>query len=70
VNIRIIVAFRVVFLSCFGLDWMRNLHNEHHLAAKSGTVSASFELIGRLYQKEVLEAVVFLNFPDISAIIK
>jgi hypothetical protein len=42
VNIRIIVAFRVVFLSCFGLDWMRNLHNEHHLAAKSGTVFCLF----------------------------
>ena len=69
-NIRITVVFRVVFPSCFGLDWMRNLHNEHHLAAKSGTVSAFFELIGRLYQKEVLEAVVSLNFPDISAIIK
>ena len=41
-NIRIIVAFRVVFLSCFGLDWMRKLHNEHHLAAKSGTVFCLF----------------------------
>jgi hypothetical protein len=64
-NIRITVVFRVIhffFFSCFGLDWMRNLHNEHHLAAKSGTVFYLFELIGRLYQKEVLEAVVFLEF--------
>ena len=39
-NIHFTVVFRIVFPSCFGLDWMRNLHNEHHLAAKSGTLSA------------------------------
>jgi hypothetical protein len=39
-NIYFTVVFRIVFLSCFGLDWMRNLHNEHHLAAKIGTFSA------------------------------
>ena len=38
-NIHITVVFRIVFPSCFGLDWMRNLHNEHHLAAKIGTFS-------------------------------
>ena len=47
-NIRIIVVFRVVFPSCFGLDWMRNLHNEHHLAAKIGTFLHA-EMRGRLY---------------------
>jgi hypothetical protein len=40
VKIHFTVVFRIVFLSCFGLDWMRNLHNEHHLAAKNGTFSA------------------------------
>ena len=39
-NFCITVVFRVVFPSCFGLDWMRNLHNEHHLAAKIGTFFA------------------------------
>ncbi len=39
-NIYFTVVFRIVFPSCFGLDWMRNLHNEHHLAAKNGTFSA------------------------------
>ncbi len=40
VNIHFTVVFRIVFPSCFGLGWMRNLHNEHHLAAKNGTFSA------------------------------
>ncbi len=40
VEIHFTVLFRTVFPSCFGLDWMRNLHNEHHLAAKNGTFSA------------------------------
>jgi hypothetical protein len=40
VKIHFTVVFRIVFPSCFGLDWMRNLHNEHHLAAKNGTFSA------------------------------
>jgi hypothetical protein len=39
-NIHFTVVFRIVFPSCFGLDWMRNLYNEHHLAAKNGTFSA------------------------------
>ncbi len=39
-NIRITFVFRIVFPSCFGLDWLRNLHNEHHLAAKIGTFFA------------------------------
>jgi len=47
-NIRITVVFRIVFPICFGLDWMRNLHNEHHLAAKIGT-SLHAEMRGRLY---------------------
>jgi hypothetical protein len=34
------VVFRVVFPICFELDWMRNLHNKHHLAAKIGTFFA------------------------------
>ncbi len=38
-NIHFTVVFCIVFSSCFGLDWMRNLHNEHHLAAKNGTFS-------------------------------
>jgi hypothetical protein len=33
-------VFRIGFFGCFDLDCMRNLHNEHHLAAKSGTFSA------------------------------
>ncbi len=39
-NIQFTVVFRTVFSGCFGLDWMRNLHNEHHLAVKNGTCSA------------------------------
>ena len=39
-KIHFTVVFRIVFPSCFGLDWMRNLHNEHHLAAKNGTFYA------------------------------
>jgi hypothetical protein len=39
-DVCIIVVFRTVFLSSFGLDWMGNLHNEHHLAAKIGTFFA------------------------------
>ncbi len=39
-NIYFTVVFRIVFPGCFVLDWMRNLHNEHHLAAKNGTFSA------------------------------
>ncbi len=39
-NIHFTVVFRIVFFSRFGLDWMRYLHNEHHLAAKNGTFSA------------------------------
>jgi hypothetical protein len=39
-NIQFTVVFRIVFSGCFGLDWMRNLHNEHHLAAKNGTFTA------------------------------
>ena len=42
------VVFRIVFPSSFGLDWMRNLHNEHHLAAKIGTFLHA-EMRGRLY---------------------
>ncbi len=38
-KIHFTVVFRIVFPSCFGLDWVRNLHNEHHLAAKFGTFS-------------------------------
>jgi hypothetical protein len=33
-KIHFTVVFRIVFPSCFGVDWMRNMHNEHHLAAK------------------------------------
>ena len=33
-KIHFTVVFRIVFPSRFGLDWTRNLHNEHHLAAK------------------------------------
>jgi hypothetical protein len=40
VKIHFTVVFRIIFPSCFGLDWMGNLHNEHHLAAKNGTFSA------------------------------
>jgi hypothetical protein len=40
VKIHFTVVFRFVFSSCFDVDWMRNLHNEHHLAAKNGTFSA------------------------------
>jgi hypothetical protein len=36
-NIRITVVFRIGFSNFFDLDWMRNLLNEHHLAAKIGT---------------------------------
>ncbi len=39
-NIHFTVVFRSVFLSCLFLEWMRILHNEHHLAAKFGTFSA------------------------------
>ena len=39
-NMHFTVVFRIDYLSCFGSDWMRNLHNEHHLAAKNGTFSA------------------------------
>jgi hypothetical protein len=42
------VVFRIVFSSRFGLDWMRNLHNEHHLAAKIGTF-LHVKIRGRLY---------------------
>jgi hypothetical protein len=31
------------------LDWMRCSRIEHHLAAKIGTFSAVFNMIGRLY---------------------
>ncbi len=40
VKIHFTVVFLIVFPTCFGLDWMGNLHNEHHLAAKNGTCSA------------------------------
>jgi hypothetical protein len=40
VKIPFIGVFLIVFPSCFVLDWMGNLHNEHHLAAKNGTCSA------------------------------
>jgi len=36
-NIHFIVVFRFAFPGCLDLDWMRDLHNEHHLAAKNGT---------------------------------
>ncbi len=39
-KIHFTVVFRSVFLSCLFLEWMRILHNEHHLAAKFGTFSA------------------------------
>ncbi len=39
-KIHFTVVSRIAFPSCFGVDWMRNLHNEHHLAAKIGTFSA------------------------------
>jgi len=39
-NIHSTVVFRVAFPGFLVLDWMRNLHNEHHLAAKDGTFSA------------------------------
>jgi hypothetical protein len=47
-KIRFTVVFRIVFPSRFGLDWMRNLHNEHHLAAKTGTF-LHVKMRGRLY---------------------
>jgi hypothetical protein len=40
VKIHFTVVFLIVSPSCLVLDWMRNLRNEHHLAAKSGTFSA------------------------------
>ncbi len=39
-NIHFTFVFRIAFPGCLVLDWMRNLHNEHHLAAKNGTFSA------------------------------
>jgi hypothetical protein len=39
-KIHFTVVFCIVFPVCLGLGWMRNLHNEHHLAAKNGTFSA------------------------------
>jgi hypothetical protein len=36
-NIRFTVVFRIVLPGCLFLEWMRILHNEHHLAAKFGT---------------------------------
>jgi hypothetical protein len=47
-KIHFTVVFRIVFPSRLGLDWMRNLHNEHHLAAKIGTFLHA-EMRGRLY---------------------
>ncbi len=40
VKIRFTVVFLTVFPSYLVLDWMRNLHNEHHLAVKNGTFLA------------------------------
>jgi hypothetical protein len=40
VKIHFTVVFLIVFPSCSVLDWVGNLHNEHHLAAKNGTCSA------------------------------
>jgi hypothetical protein len=39
-KIHFTVVFRIAFPGCLVLDWVRNLHNEHHLAAKDGTFSA------------------------------
>ncbi len=47
-KIHFIVVFCIVFPGRFGLDWMRNLHNEHHLAAKIGTF-LHVKMRGRLY---------------------
>ncbi len=47
-KIHFTVVFRIVFPSRFGLDWTRNLHNEHHLAAKNGTF-LHVKMRGRLY---------------------
>ncbi len=48
VRIHFTVVFRIVFPNRFGLDWMRNLHNEHYLAAKNG-ICLHDKMTGRLY---------------------
>jgi hypothetical protein len=47
-NFHFTVVFRIVFPSRFSLNWMGNLHNEHHLAAKNGTF-LYVKMRGRLY---------------------
>jgi hypothetical protein len=58
-KIHFTAVFRIVFPSRFSLDWMRNLHNEHHLAAKNGTF-LRVKMRGRLYYERSFEVVVFL----------
>ncbi len=47
-NISLYCCISHYFPNRFGLDWMRNLHNEHHLAAKNGTC-LHVKMRGRLY---------------------
>ncbi len=42
----LLLYFALFSLVGFGLDWMRNLHNEHYLAARIGTFHVNMR--GRL----------------------
>ncbi len=68
-KIHFTVVFRIVFPSSFGLDWMRNLHNDHHLAAKIGTFLHA-EMRGRFTMIEVLRRWSSRKFSVVIAVIK